>query len=316
LFTAQGQGQTRSIKQVKPAEGSTHPSIDPPGHGHRPINTTMKFTTSLAATVLLAAAHAVADPVAAPQSTPSVALKALVYSGCYSSGEGLTLNQTYIYQSKGHCQPLCVLANQAVLATANSTDCYCGDQLPPASSKVDDSFCNDPCSGYDLEMCGGINYFSVYLSGTDPSVGSASASSTSSGTPSPTAAKPSVVTIGGQTVVVTATNSATNTAKSSGGPSKAGIAAGVVVGIVAIGAIAGGAFFFVRHRRRRQVEEEYRRNAAVSSFMNSKPPTSSGAGSLTDTRLDPAVMAQRRMSDGSIADNQDYSRRILKVTNA
>jgi cell wall integrity and stress response component len=27
------------------------------------------------------------------------------------------------------------------------------------------------------------------------------------------------------------------------------------------------------------------------------------------------VMMQRRMSDGSIADNQDYSRRILKVTN-
>jgi cell wall integrity and stress response component len=31
-----------------------------------------------------------------------------------------------------------------------------------------------------------------------------------------------------------------------------------------------------------------------------------------DTRLDP-VMAQRRLSSGSIADNQDYSRRILRV---
>jgi len=63
----------------------------------------------------------------------------------------------------------------------------------------------------------------------------------------------------------------------------------------------------MRRRRNRQVEEEYRRNAAVSQFIGGgKPPT-------TDTRLDPAVMAQRRMSDGSIADNQDYSRRILKV---
>jgi len=30
-------------------------------------------------------------------------------------------------------------------------------------------------------------------------------------------------------------------------------------------------------------------------------------------RLDQAVMGQRRMSDGSIANNKDYSRRILKV---
>jgi len=82
-------------------------------------------------------------------------------------------------------------------------------------------------------------------------------------------------------------------------------------------AIAGGAYVFIRNKRRREVEEEYKRNAAVSNFIaGGKPPNSSGgASSLTDTRLDP-VMAQRRMSDGSIADNQDYSRRILKVTNA
>jgi len=34
-----------------------------------------------------------------------------------------------------------------------------------------------------------------------------------------------------------------------------------------------------------------------------------------DQRLDPVLLQQRRLSDGSIADNQDYSRRILKVTN-
>jgi cell wall integrity and stress response component len=101
-------------------------------------------------------------------------------------------------------------------------------------------------------------------------------------------------------------------ASSKPGPNKAAIAAGVVVGFVAIAAAVGGLFIFLRHRRNRQVEEEYRRNAAVSSFISGgKPPTSSGGASF-DTRLDPSV-AQRRMSDGSIADNQDYSRRILKV---
>jgi len=32
--------------------------------------------------------------------------------------------------------------------------------------------------------------------------------------------------------------------------------------------------------------------------------------SMNDSRLDPDVMATRRQSDGSIADNADYSRRL------
>lgn len=91
-----------------------------------------------------------------------------------------------------------------------------------------------------------------------------------------------------------------------------------MVGLVLVGAAAGGGYLFIRHRRRKQIEEEYKRNAAVSSFISGKPPSSSGANSFSnfsDPRIDPTI-AQRRMSDGSIADNQDYSRRILKVTNA
>ena len=97
------------------------------------------------------------------------------------------------------------------------------------------------------------------------------------------------------------------------GPNVAAIAAGVVVGIVLIAAIAGGIFIYIRNQKRREIEEEHRRNAAVSSFAaaGGKPPLSAGS-SFSDTRLDPVVMA-RRESTGSIADNQDYSRRILKV---
>jgi len=91
----------------------------------------------------------------------------------------------------------------------------------------------------------------------------------------------------------------------------------VVVGLIALAAIGGGVYLFMRHKQRREIEEEHRRQAAVNNFIGGgKPPSSSGGYSFTDTRLDPAVMAQRRLSDGSIADNQDYSRRILKVTNA
>ncbi|KAL8972497.1 MAG: hypothetical protein Q9183_000527 [Haloplaca sp. 2 TL-2023] len=92
------------------------------------------------------------------------------------------------------------------------------------------------------------------------------------------------------------------------------IAAGVVAGVVAVCAIAGGLFFVLRRRKRRAAEEEYQRNSA-NPFENeaSHPPASSH--SMSDSRLEPSVMMQRRQSDVSIADNQDYSRRILKVTN-
>ena len=187
---------------------------------------------------------------------------------------------------------------------------------------------------------GGPNAYSVQLTGLDNSVGSqkgsnsnsnsdsgsnsnASASSSTSvaaaaPTPSPTQKEPPSVVTKASTIVVTApgqttaketviTTSHTNTPSS--GPSKAGIAAGVVVGIVALSAIAGGIFFFLRNRKRRAVEEEYHRN--LTGGYGPKPPST--AGSMSDSRLEPSVMFQRRQSDGSIADNQDYSRRILKV---
>ncbi|KAK0113771.1 hypothetical protein ONS95_014021 [Cadophora gregata] len=249
------------------------------------------------------------------------------YQGCYSSSTGMTLNSTQEYNSRGSCGDPCYGMNSATFAMTNKNFCYCGDTLPPASTKVDDTKCNINCPGYGTESCGSKGFWSVYVTGIAAEVENAPAaasdtvkSSTASAT---STGKPSVVTVGGQTVVVTAGSEATNSATSSAaskssGPSKAGIAAGVVVGVIAIAAIAGGAFLLIRNRKRKAIEEEYKRNAAVSSFIaGGKPPTSSGgASSFNDMRLDPAVMAQRRMSDGSIADNQDYSRRILKVTNA
>jgi cell wall integrity and stress response component len=109
--------------------------------------------------------------------------------------------------------------------------------------------------------------------------------------------------------------SAASAAPSSGGGSTntAGIAIGVVVGVVVIMGIVGGIFLVMRRRRNIEIENEHRRNQAVNAFIGgAKPPSSSGGFSMSDQRLDP-VMAQRRMSSGSIADNQDYSRRILRV---
>jgi cell wall integrity and stress response component len=82
------------------------------------------------------------------------------------------------------------------------------------------------------------------------------------------------------------------------------------VGVVALAGIIGGVWFFMRRRRQQQAEEDYRRNAAnVNSFVNGGKTS---ASSMNDSRLDPSFV-DRRQSNGSIADNEDYSRRILKV---
>jgi cell wall integrity and stress response component len=105
--------------------------------------------------------------------------------------------------------------------------------------------------------------------------------------------------------------------KSSGsGTNVAGIAAGVVVGVVAIAGIALGLFFFMRHKKRKAAEEDFKRTQ-VGDFMRhggtsseGKPPNT-GYSNMSDSRLDPE--ANKRNSIGSIADDQDYSRRILRV---
>ncbi|TVY23093.1 Cell wall integrity and stress response component protein [Lachnellula hyalina] len=276
---------------------------------------------------LLSASHVAAYGASSPGP--------VVYKGCYSSSTGLTMNSSYTFNTQGYCQTQCAPLSKSVLATKSSTDCWCGNELPPTADLVSDSHCDAPCAGYGSDMCGSSqDYWSVWLSGVASSASTATADDTSttssaaqssiaSTATSETSTTPAVVTAPGSTVVVTA---APGTAESSAaastsatpkkGANKAAIAAGVVVGVVVISAIAGGIYLFLRNKKRREVEEEYRRNAAVSTYIASggKPPNSSGGGSsFTDTRLDQATMAQRRMSDGSIADNEDYSRRILKV---
>jgi len=73
----------------------------------------------------------------------------------------------------------------------------------------------------------------------------------------------------------------------------------------------------MRHRRNKQADLEHKQEA--SSFAAAAaaaagpriPATRKASG--PDSRIDPDAMAQHRLSDGSIADNEDYSRRILKV---
>lgn len=248
--------------------------------------------------------------------------KAVQTLGCYSSLDNTFANQgTWTFQSSGYCQILCTNQFKNVMATSQGSNCYCGDHIPAANKIVDNSTCDSTCNGYDQEDCGGANTFTVYLSGLSSDVeidgsssSSAKPSTTSNGGSSSAGQSPSVITKAGQTIVVTASSTANS--QSSGGSSKVGIAVGVVVGVLAIAAIVGGLIFFMKQRRRRAVEEEYKRNAANAEFIRQKSGKSE-TSSTTDNRLDQAAtFTHRRQSIGSIADENDFSRRILQVSNS
>lgn len=256
-------------------------------------------------------------------------LKALTPAGCFSSSETFELSNVDEFQTDGLCQEACVDLKKPVMGLRGGDSCWCGDLLPALDGMVDDDDCDFECVGFPEHKCGGDKTWTVYLTGTKQKVdnaepsGSSSADATADDPADSATVAPAVVTVSeAQTVTATARAlpssmavESTSSSSSSPGPStaaKAGIAAGVVGG-VSLCALAGGLFLSLRYRRKREAEAEYRRKADIDRFVNGDKHGS--ASSLADSRLDPSVMMERRQSNGSIADNQDYSRRILKVMN-
>lgn len=230
------------------------------------------------------------------------------YKGCYSDVTPLGDEETFTYQSTGHCEQRCSEKNKAVYALYQGSTCYCGDEIPASDNKVSDDKCSTSCDGYSKDKCGGDSSYGVYLSGDSDNVQTYGSSSTTTGSSQTTS---TVETSGGNTVVVTAAsqNDSTDEEKDSG-PNTAAIAAGVVVGVVGFCALVGAGFFLWRFRKRKSIEEEYRRNAAIDQYGKPK-----SASTMSDSRFDGDFLAQRRQSNGSIDDDQDFSRRILQVTN-
>lgn len=238
-----------------------------------------------------------------------------ISQGCYSSQGNMTQHAPVKGMTSGTCNEACRDDNYWV-SGLKGEKCYCGYALPPKDTLVGDRNCSYPCPWYDPEACGALGdpgYWSVFNIGVNIEATNLETSSTST-TARPTSSSAGDSPTSSATATQTAGTSPTpDSDDSKGGSNTVGIAVGVVIGVIVLSAVLGGAFFFVRRRRNAEIEEDHRRNAAVNAFINgSKPPGSSGSISMTDARLDP-VLAHRRMSDGSIADNEDYSRRILRV---
>lgn len=109
--------------------------------------------------------------------------------GCYSSISGGDSKGDYTYQTSGYC-----VNNEcpnSPYVAVKGKECICLNSLPQSSSKVSSSQCDQPCPGYQSDMCGGSNAYNVYKglasasSSSSSNLGSASSSSpSSSGSPS------------------------------------------------------------------------------------------------------------------------------------
>lgn len=242
-----------------------------------------------------------------PTPTATLPARALVVKGCFATPVPLLSYGPGPFQTDGTCQQICLGVNMPVMALSDGNICWCGELLPPAIAKVGDDKCQTRCNGFNETFCGGNKHYMVELTGSslNPDIANFEPVSSSSSSSPPK-----------QTTKAAETSTVTQTAvpKESEGPNKVGIAVGVVVGVLVLAGIIAGVYIYLRRQRRRELEEEHRRQAAVSSFVSGGKLHTSNS-SMTDSRLDPEFM-HRRQSNGSIADNEDYSRRILKVTNA
>ncbi|CAH2350925.1 putative cell wall integrity and stress response component 1 [[Candida] railenensis] len=147
------------------------------------------------------------------------------------------------------------------------------------------------------------------------------------------------------------TSSATSSSTTAGSSKKStnvgAIAGGVVGGLAAIAIIAAIVFFVLRYRNSEDDDDdegfnyETKKSSGISRGPSKNKPNpldmpmvnpfthpsdsvvgTGGAvgarnpsGGLADPRLNPVMMGRRRLSEGSLADEADYSRKILQVAN-
>ncbi|KAF4544702.1 hypothetical protein BFW01_g8821 [Lasiodiplodia theobromae] len=143
-------------------------------------------------------------------------VNALTQTYCSSQNTGSgNLQDTYIYQSNGHCHDECV--DDYAFAIVQGKQCWCSNYAP--SDQQDVSNCDTTCPGYGYEDCGNTDddlygYIKLDLaaSGTQGASSAAStstkASTSTSSAPAPSSVETTIRVPDTETVVQTVTQSA------------------------------------------------------------------------------------------------------------
>lgn len=270
-------------------------------------------------------------------------ISAATHLGCYSSiPSSYTDSTSYEYQSTSYCANLC--SGYTYYALTQGNTCICGNDAPDSADTADT--CTTACFGYGQETCGGSSAYDVYQlqdrsvsSTTKATTGTTtSKTGTSTTTTSTDASSNTPVT---QTTVVTTQNTSTTTLYSSatsdssnststGASNKSIIGpavGGAVGGVVGIGIIVLIVFLIKRRHDKNKRDAELADSAYFSALKRDNTfsshadrpisnPFISKEELMVDQRLNPVMLnSRRRISEGSLADEADYSRKILRVAN-
>ncbi|EEB07176.1 transmembrane receptor Wsc1 [Schizosaccharomyces japonicus yFS275] len=214
------------------------------------------------------------------------------YWSVYLTGYGTYTSESSSSSSTSSSQAPSSSSSTTSSSTTSSSTSTSSSSTQSSSSKTTSSSSTMPSSSSSSST------ESSSRTSHSSSKASSSTSTTSSGTPTSfitsTTTGPSSSVSASQSTVVGA---------GSKGSSSVGTGAiiGIVIGIVTFILVIILGFFVMRWRKR-----------VVSVTVNPKD-SSYSEGSEFDSRLEPSLL--KRISTGSLADSQDYSRKILKVVN-
>ncbi|KAK9729339.1 WSC domain protein [Basidiobolus ranarum] len=101
-----------------------------------------------------------------------------VYVGCYDDADdtpllndlsSIDLPNPFVdpLQSNELCAEFCQTHQFIYSGTHDGKFCYCGNTIPPRSSKVPEYKCYIPCVGNEEDVCGGNEFTSVYAVGSN-----------------------------------------------------------------------------------------------------------------------------------------------------
>jgi len=112
----------------------------------------IRFVSALAAAAsLLSMASAdtssASKVVSISEPTTTLPANAMQTIGCFSTGLPLEDHGSGRFASPGKCQLICLQLGKNILGLSEGTNCWCGDLVPPKSTKTDNSSCTTGCSG-------------------------------------------------------------------------------------------------------------------------------------------------------------------------
>jgi WSC domain len=175
--TSSAAGADPSVPYSGPPSGPAAPASTAPGTAPGSPGSSacavVTVTTTMTAWYTAAAASATAPSSAGP-TNPTI--PNWWYNGCYTDvRDARVLSGTAFADLGSHnvtttgCVSYCDAAGYSIAGTEYAGQCFCGNALANASTKVADGKCNMACEGDASQLCGGGLVLTVYTKGSSGS---------------------------------------------------------------------------------------------------------------------------------------------------